>query len=108
MSQPDFANLPLREIYARLTPDQLAALAHQFQQGLQHSDHPEAQRLVQIAPHTATAEQVAQMHEHMAEHHAGWLGLVMAHPVANSALGAFAAHEVEKHLGTPEGDETSE
>jgi hypothetical protein len=99
MSEQDFSHLTAQEIYAKLTPEQLAALAQQFQQGLQHSDHPVAQQLAQLNPQTATSEQVARMHEHTAEHHKGWLGLVMAHPIATAALGAFAIYELEKHLG---------
>ena len=105
MSNPDFSSLSVQEIYARLTPEQLAALAQQFQQGLQHSDHPVAQQLAQVDPRAATPEEVARMHEHMAEHHQGWLGLVMAHPVATAALGAFADHEAEKHLSVYQEDD---
>lgn len=98
MSNDDLANLSPQEVYARLTPEQRAALAQQFAQGLQGSDHPVAQQLSQVDPQTATPEQVAQMHEHAREHHKGLLHLVMDHPVATAALGAFAIYEVEKHI----------
>jgi CO dehydrogenase/acetyl-CoA synthase beta subunit len=98
MSNDDLANLSPQEVYARLTPEQRAALAQQFTQGLKASDHPVAQQLAQVDPQTATPEQVAQMHEHVREHHKGLLQLVMDHPIATAALGAFAVYEVEKHI----------
>jgi hypothetical protein len=98
MSNEDLANLTPAEIYARLTPEQRAALAQQFTQGLQQSDHPVAQQLAQVDPQAATPEHLAQMHEHAREHHPGLLGLVMEHPVATAALGVFAAYEIERHV----------
>ncbi len=56
MANDDLTNLTPEQVYARLTPEQRAALAQQFQQGLQQSDHPEAQRLAQVDPQTATPE----------------------------------------------------
>jgi hypothetical protein len=100
MANEDITNLSAQEVYARLTPEQRAALAEQFQAGLQQSDHPEAQQLAQVPPQEATAEQLAQMHEHAATHNKGLLGVVLAHPVATAALGAFAIYELDKHLGS--------
>lgn len=99
MSTQDFANLTPEQVYAQLTPEQRAAIARQFQQGLQDSEHPEAQQLTQVAPEAASSEQVAQMHAHAAQHNKGLLGQIMNHPVATAALGAFAIYELDKHLG---------
>ena len=99
MSNQDFSNLTPEQVYAQLTPEQRTALARQFQQGLQQSDHPAAQQLAQVAPDAATPEQLAQMHAHAVEHNKGLLGTVMNHPVATAALGAFAIYELDKHLG---------
>jgi hypothetical protein len=100
MSNQDLSNLSPEEVYARLSPEQRAALAQQFQQGLQQSDHPEAQRLAQVDPQSATPEQVAEMHAHAAAHNKGLLGTVLNHPVATAALGAFAIYELDRHLGS--------
>lgn len=86
------------EIYARLTPEQRAEIAKQFQAGFQQSDHPVAQQYAAIDPQAATPEQVAEMHKHAREEHKGLFGVVMNHPVASVALGAFAAYEIEKHI----------
>jgi hypothetical protein len=99
MANDDLSSLTPEQVYARLTPEQRAALAQQFQQGLQGSDHPDAQQLAQVDPQTATPEQVAQMHKHAAEHDKGLLGTVLNHPVATAALGAFAIYELDRHLG---------
>lgn len=99
MSNQDLSNLSPEEVYARLTPEQRAALAQQFQQGLQQSDHPEAQQLAQVDPQAASSEDLAKMHAHAAEHNKGVLGLVLNHPVATAALGAFAIYELDRHLG---------
>jgi CO dehydrogenase/acetyl-CoA synthase beta subunit len=99
MSNQDLSNLTPEQVYAQLTPEQRAALARQFQQGLQQSDHPDAQQLSQVAPEEASSEHLAQMHAHAAEHNKGLLGLVMNHPVATAALGAFAIYELDRHLG---------
>ena len=99
MSNQDLSNLTPQEVYAQLTPEQRAALAQQFQAALQQSDHPEAQQLSQVDPQTATPEDVAKMHEHAAQHNKGVLGLVLNHPVATAALGAFAIYELDRHLG---------
>jgi len=99
MSNDDLAGLSPAEVYARLTPEQRAALAQQFQAGLQQSGHPEAQQLAQVAPEAATPEHLAQMHEHAAQHNKGLLGTVLSHPVATAAIGAFAIYELDKHLG---------
>jgi hypothetical protein len=99
MANDDLAGLSPAEVYARLTPEQRAALAQQFQAGLQQSDHPEAQRLAQVAPEATTPEHLAQMHEHAAQHNKGLLGTVLSHPVATAAIGAFAIYELDKHLG---------
>lgn len=99
MSSEDFSQLSPSEIYARLSPEQRAALAQQFQQGLQQSDHPDAQQLAQVDPQSATPDHLAQMHAHAAQHNKGLLGLVLQHPVATAALGAFAIYELDRHLG---------
>jgi hypothetical protein len=99
VSNDDLANLSPAEVYARLTPEQRTALAQQFQAGLQQSDHPEAQQLSQVAPEAATPEQLAQMHEHAAQHNKGLLGTVLNHPIATAAIGAFAIYQLDKHLG---------
>jgi hypothetical protein len=98
MSDQDLSQLSPQEVYARLTPEQRAALAQQFQQGLQQSDHPQAQQLAQVNPQEATPEHLAQMHEHAAQHNPGLLGTVLNHPVATAALGAFAIYELDKHV----------
>jgi hypothetical protein len=99
MSNQDLSHLTPEQVYAQLSPDQRAAIARQFQQGLSQSSHPEAQRLAQVAPDSASPQQVAQMHAHAAQHHKGLLGEVMNHPVASAALGAFAIYELDKHIG---------
>ena len=99
MSNQDLSNLTPEQVYAQLTPEQRAALAQQFQQHLAQSDHPEAQQLAQVDPQAATPEHLAQMHEHAAKHNKGALGLVLNHPVATAALGAFAIYQLDKHLG---------
>lgn len=99
MAHQDFSNLTPEQVYAQLSPEQRAAIARQFQQGLQQSSHPEAQHLAQVAPESASAAQVAQMHAHAAQHNKGLLGEVMNHPVATAALGAFAIYELDRHLG---------
>ncbi len=99
MSSDDLAGLSPAEVYARLTPEQRAALAQQFQTGLQQSDHPEAQQLAQVMPEAATPEHLAQMHAHAAQHNKGLLGTVLSHPVATAAIGAFAIYELDRHLG---------
>ncbi|HEY7782656.1 MAG TPA: hypothetical protein VIC85_20850 [Ktedonobacterales bacterium] len=98
MSNDDLTNLSPAEVYARLSPEQRAALAQQFAQGFQQSDHPTAQQLAQVDPKDATPEHLAKMHEHAREHHPALLGVVMDHPVATAALGIFAAYEIEKHV----------
>jgi hypothetical protein len=95
----DFSNMTLQEVYAQLAPEQRAAIAQQFQEALQQSAHPDAQQLTQIDPQAATAEDVAKMHAHAAEHHHGALGLVMRHPVVTAVLAGFAVYELDKHLG---------
>lgn len=99
MSNQDLAGLTPEQMYALLTPEQRAALAQQFQQHLAQSDHPEAQQLAQVDPQAASPEHLAQMHEHVAQHNKGALGLVLNHPVATAALGAFAIYQLDKHLG---------
>ena len=99
MANEDLSNLTPEEMYARLTPEQRAALAQQFQQHFAQSDHPEAQQLAQVDPQAASAEHLAQMHEHAAKHNKGALGIVLNHPVATAALGAFAIYQLDKHLG---------
>lgn len=99
MANQDLSNLTPQEVYAQLTPEQRAALAQQFQQQLAQSDHPEAQQLAQVDPQTATPEHLAQMHDHAATHNKGALGIVLNHPVATAALGAFAIYQLDKHLG---------
>jgi hypothetical protein len=99
VASQDFANLTPEQVYAQLTPEQRAAIARQFQRGLQDSEHPEAQQLAQVTPEAASPEQVAQMHAHAAQHNRGLLGQIMNHPVATAALGAFAIYELDKHLG---------
>ena len=95
----DFSSMTLQDIYAQLAPDQRAGIAQQFLSALQQSDHPVAQQLSQIDPSTATADDLAKMHEHVVQHNKGALGLVLNHPVVAAALGAFAAYELDKHLG---------
>ncbi len=85
-------------IYAQLTPAQRAAIAQQFVQGFQQSGNPTAQQLASVQPEAATPEQLADMHKHAREEHKGLFGLVMKHPIASIALGAFAAYEIEKHV----------
>jgi hypothetical protein len=99
VSNQDLSNLTPEQVYAQLTPEQRAAIAQQFQQGLAQSDHPDAQQLAQVAPEDASPEQVAQMHTHAAQHNKPLLGVVLNHPVATAALGAFAIYELDKHLG---------
>src|SRR5258708_3306897 len=85
-------------IYAQLTPEQRAAIAQQFLPGFQQSGQPAAQQFQEVQPETVTPEQLAEMHKHAREEHKGLFGLVMKHPIASIALGAFAAYEIEKHL----------
>jgi hypothetical protein len=99
VANPDLSNLTPQEVYAQLSPEQRTALAQQFQAALQGSDHPEAKQLSQIDPQTVTSEALAKMHEHAAQHNKGALSRVLSHPVATAALGAFAAYELDKHLG---------
>ncbi len=99
MSNQDLSHLTPEQVYGQLTPEQRAAIARQFQQGLQESAHPEAQQLAQVTPETASPEHLAQMHTHAAQHNRGLLGVVLNHPVATAALGAFAIYELDKHLG---------
>lgn len=94
----DFSSQDPAEIYAKLTPEQRAAIAQQFQQGFQQSGNQAAQQLAAVNPTSATPQQLADMHKHAREEHKGLFGVVMNHPVASIALGAFAAYEIEKHV----------
>ncbi len=94
----NFENQTPEQIYAQLSPEQRAAIAAQFQQGLAGSDHPDAQTLTSVDPQSATAEQVAAMHKHASQYAKNVFGTVMNHPVATAALGGFAIYELDKHL----------
>lgn len=94
----DFSNQDPSEIYAKLTPEQRAAIAQQFQQGFQQSGNPTAQQFASVNPEAVSPQQLADMHKHAREEHKGLFGVVMNHPVASIALGAFAAYEIEKHV----------
>lgn len=94
----NFSNQDPAEIYAKLTPEQRAAIARQFQQGFQQSGNATAQQFASVNPETASPQQLADMHKHAREEHKGLFGAVMNHPVASIALGAFAAYEIEKHI----------
>ncbi len=98
MSDSDLANQDAATVYARLTPEQRAAIARQYLEGFQQSGHPGAQRFASVDPATVTPQQLADMHEHARDEHKGLFGLVMRHPIATIALGTFAAYEIEKHL----------
>lgn len=94
----DFANTNPADVYAQLTPEQRAAIAQQFIQGMQQSDHPDAQQFAAIDPAAASPQQVADMHEHASKNDKGLLGAVLGHPVATAALGGFAIYEIERHI----------
>ena len=85
-------------LYAQLTPEQRAAIAQQFLDGFQQSGAPAAQQFAAVTPQNVTPEQLAAMHQHARSEHKGLLGLVMRHPIASIALGAFAAYEIEQHV----------
>ena len=94
----EFSSQDPAEIYAKLTPEQRAAIAQQFQQGFQQSGNQAAQQFAAVQPDTVSPQQLADMHKHAREEHKGLFGVVMNHPVASIALGAFAAYEIEQHV----------
>jgi hypothetical protein len=96
--EPTHPNQSLHDVYAQLSPEHLAAIAQHFLSGLGESDHPEAQELSQLDHQTATAADVARMHEHAAKHNHGVLHFVLKHPVVTAILGGIAIYEIEKHL----------
>lgn len=85
-------------VYAQLTPEQREAIARQFLDGIQQSGHPAAQQFAAVQPEAVTPQQLADMHTHARTEHKGLFGLVMNHPIASVALGAFAAYEIQQHL----------
>ena len=86
------------QIYAQLSPDQRAAIAREFMQGLQQEGSPMAQKFAGMDPAQVSPQQLAAMHQHARQDHPGLLGRVMRHPIAVAALGGLAAYEIDKHL----------
>lgn len=85
------------QIYAQLSPDQRAAIAREFMQGLQQEGSPMAQQFAGMDPAQVSPQQLAAMHQHARQNHPGLLGRVMRHPIAVAALGGLAAYEIDKH-----------
>jgi hypothetical protein len=86
------------QIYAQLNPDQRAAIAREFMQGLQQEGSPMAQQFAGMDPSQVSPQQLAAMHKHASQNHPGLLGRVMKHPIAMAALGGFAAYEIDRHM----------
>ncbi len=86
------------QIYAQLNPDQRAAIAREFMQGLQQEGSPMAQQFAGMDPSQVSPQQLAAMHKHASQNHPGLLGRVMRHPIAMAGLGGFAAYEIDKHM----------
>lgn len=85
--------------YSQLNHTQLSQVASEFVQRLRGQNDPRAQQLAQVDPNTATPGQVAEMHQYVAQNHPNILQDVLKHPVISGALGAFALHELRKHMG---------
>lgn len=98
MSDPTTGQSPT-EAYSQLDQGQLAQVAQHFIERFKGQNSPEAQQFAQMDPNSASAADVARMHEVAARQHPGVLGEVMQHPVITAALGGFAAYELMKHLG---------
>ena len=86
------------QIYAQLNPEQRAAIAREFMQGLQQEGSPMAQQFAGMDPSQVSPQQLAAMHKHASQNHPGLLGRVMKHPIAVAALGGFAAYEIDRHM----------
>jgi len=93
------------EHYESLAPDKLRATAEGFHKQLLTvaGSSPEAMRLAQIDPNTATPQQVSEMHHYIMKHHPELMrdlaiGGAVAGGVALGALAAFAATKyVQSH-----------
>ena len=94
--QPSYENT--EQMYAQLSPEQRAAVAKEFMQGLQQEGSPMAQQFAGQDPSQVTPQQLAQMHQHASKNHPGLLGRMMRHPIIVGALGGFAAYEIDKHV----------
>ena len=90
-------------LYAQLTPEQRAAFAQQFQQQFAQSSDPKSQQLAaSVDPKTATPQQVAEMHEHAAAAHPGFLEGLLNHPIATAALSGLAVYGTERYFKSRE------
>jgi hypothetical protein len=98
MANP-MTNLNPHDLYEQMSQEQRAAVAREYMQGFQQSNHPMAQQFTQLDPNTVTPRQLAAMHQHAAQEHPGIFGKVMRHPILTAALAGFGIYEVEKHLG---------
>ncbi|GEM_PF-983486 len=94
------------EHYENLPPDKLQAIAAGFHKQLLTvaGSSPEAMRLAQIDPATATPMQVSEMHHYIMKHHPELMrdlaiGGAVAGGVALGALAAFAASRYMKSHG---------
>lgn len=98
MSDARSAEQDVGSMYARLAPEQRAAIARQFQDGFRQSGCPSALRYTTVDPEMAAAWQVAEMHLHARAEHQELFGTVMGHPIAVIALGDFATYEIETYV----------
>lgn len=98
MSNP-LTNLDPQALYAQMTPEQRSAVAREFMQHFQQTNHPQAQQFAQMDPNNVSPQQLAAMHQHAAQEHPGIFGKVMRHPILTAALAGFGVYEIEKHLG---------
>lgn len=98
MANP-LTNVDPQALYAQLTPEQRSAIAREFIQQFQQTNHPQAQQFAQMDPNNVSPQQLAAMHQHATQQHPGIFGSVMRHPILTAALAGFGVYEVEKHLG---------
>lgn len=90
-------------LYAQLTPEQRAAFAQQFIQQFQQSDNEKSKEIAaKVDPNTATPQHLAEMHDHAAAAHPGFLEGLLNHPVATSALAGLAVYGAEKYFKSRE------
>ncbi|HEX9038481.1 MAG TPA: hypothetical protein VF808_15975 [Ktedonobacterales bacterium] len=85
--------------YSSLDLDQRALVAQAFIQRLAGKNDPLAQQYSGLDPNSVTPQQLAEIHQYVAQNHPDILGDVLQHPVMTDNLGSFAASELNRQSG---------